>query len=100
MKTKLLALAFSMASLWGNALNGEPGNDPEGPIHTLEPFVVVPHKVKLLNDQTLKPVDFSELIRSDVEKIIEDYRAINTATQIAFQMKVIKDLPLVAAARQ
>lgn len=99
MKTKLLALGFSLAFLLGNAVNGEQGEDPTGPFHTLKPFVVFPHMVRLLNDQKLEPVDFDEIIRKDVEKIFESNRRRQITTQIAFELEAIFYVPLVAAAK-
>lgn len=87
-----------MAFLLGNAVYGELEKDPTGPIHTLEPFVVTPHVVKLLNDQKLDPVNFEEMIRRDVEEISEKVHQNQIATMIASELKAIKDVPLVAAA--
>ena len=99
MKTKLLALGFSLAFLIGNAVNGEQRADSKGPVYTLEPFVVHPHMVKLLNDQKLDPVDFDAIVHRDVEEIIEENRQIQLITMIAFEMEVIHDVPLVAASK-
>lgn len=98
MKTKLLALGFSMAFLMGNAVYGELETDPKGPVYTLEPFVVTPHVVRLLNDQKLDPVNFEEIILRDVEEISEQVYQNQIPTQIASKLKAIKDVPLVAAA--
>jgi hypothetical protein len=97
MKTKQLALAFSLAFLIGNAVNGEQENDPQGPIHTLDTYVVSPHVVKLLNDQKLDPVDFDSIILSDIEEITERDRQIQMITMIAYEMEAILDVPLVAS---
>lgn len=98
MKTKQLALAFSLVFLIGNAAYGEQENDLESPIHTLDTYVVTPHVVKLLNDQKLEPVDFAAIVRSDVEEIAEKDRQFQMITMIAYEMKVILDAPLIAAA--
>ena len=100
MKTKLLALGFSLAFLLGNAVYSEPEKDPLGPIHTLEPFVVYPHMVKLLNDQKINPVDFDEIIRSDVEEIIVETRRIQNKIMVTFYLEAIQDVQLVAAAKK
>jgi hypothetical protein len=97
MKTKLLALGFSLAFLTGNAVYGGLGEDPKGPIHTLQPFVVYPHVVKLLNDQKLEPIDYKEIIRIDVENIYEETRRSQIPTMIAFDLKAIYDVKLFAA---
>ncbi len=98
MKTKQLALAFSLAFLIGNAVYGEQENDPKGPVHTLDTYVVTPHVVKLLNDQKLEPVDFDAIVRSDVEEIVELDRQFQLITMIAYEMEAILDAPLIAAA--
>lgn len=98
MKTKKLALAFSLAFLIGNAVYGEQENDPKGPAHTLNTYVVKPHVVKLLNDQKLEPVDFDAIILSDVEKVVELDRQFQLITMIAYEMEAILDAPLVASA--
>ena len=98
MKRKLLALGFSLAFLMGNAVYGEQGQDPKGPIHTLEPFVVFPYTAKLLNDQKLASVDFDEIIRKDVNEIAEKNRRDQLLIMIAFYMEAFLDVPLVAAA--
>ena len=99
MKTKLLALGFSMAFLMGNAVYGELESDPKGPIHTLEPFVVFPHEVKLLNDQKLASVDFDTIVRKDVEAIVEENRRDQLRTLIASYLEAFLGVPLVAAAQ-
>ena len=98
MKTKLLALGFSMAFLFGNAVYGELEEDPKGPIHQLKPFVVFPHEVKLLNDQKLASVDFEEIIREDVAEISEKTRQGHLKTMIASHLEAILDAPILAAA--
>ena len=97
MKIKLLALGFSLASLLGSAAHGVAEKDQLGPILTLELFVVYPHLVKPLNDQKLSPIDFDRIIRSDVEETIEEIRRAQTHNLIAFEKKVIQDVPLVAS---
>lgn len=99
MKTKLLALGFSLAFLLGNAVYGEPGSGPQGPIYTLEPYVVYPHMVRLLNDQKLDPVDYGAIIRRDVEEIIAENRRIQITNMITFKLEVVRDVQFVAAAK-
>lgn len=99
MKTKLLALGFSLAFLLGNAVYGGQGVESESSILTLEPFVVYPHVGKLLNDQILEPVNFVEIIRSNVEEILEANRQFQIKTVIAYELEVIQDVPLVAASQ-
>ena len=99
MKTKLLALGFSMAFLLGNAVYGEQEKDPKGPTHTLEPFVVYPDEVKLLNDQKLVSVNFDKIVRKDVEKIVEKNRRDQLEIMFASYMEAILDVPHVAAAK-
>ncbi|NET40118.1 MAG: hypothetical protein F6K19_50635 [Cyanothece sp. SIO1E1] len=98
MKTKLLALGFSMAFLLGNAVYGELEEDPKGPIHQLQPFVVFPHEVKLLNDQKLASVDYDKIIRKDVERIVETNRREQLRIVIASYLEAFLDVTLVAAA--
>ena len=99
MKTKLLALGFSLALLSGGAAYGKLGEDPKGPIHTLQSFVVVPHVVKLLNDQKLEPIDYNEIIRVDVEEISLKNRRSHISTMIAFELNAIFDVTLLAAVK-
>ena len=99
MKTKLLALGFSMAFLMGNAIYGELEEDPTGPTHTLEPFVVFPNEVKLLNDQKLASVNIDDIVRKDVEKIVEQNRRDQLRIMIASYMEALLDVPHVAAAK-
>ena len=87
-----------MAFLFGNAVYGELEKDPKGPIHQLEPFVVFPHEVKLLNDQKLASVDYKEIIRKDVVEISEKNRRDQIQMMIAYYIKAFTDVPLVAAA--
>ena len=98
MKTKILALGFSLAFLLGNAVNGEQVEDPQGPTHTLKPFVVFPHTVKLLNDQKMVPIDYEEIVRKDVDKIVEQNRQGQLKTMIVFHLETIMDISIVAAA--
>lgn len=98
MKTKLLALGFSMAFLMGNAVYGTLEEDPKGPIHQLKPFVVFPHEVKLLNDQKLASVDFEEIIRQEVAEISEQNRQGQMKMMIASYLEAILDATIVAAA--
>jgi hypothetical protein len=97
MKTKIMALAFSLAFLTGNAVYSEQEKDPIGPIHTLEIYKVYPIQVKLLNDQILEPVDFDEIIRTDVAEITEQSRQFQIKTIIAFYVKEIVDVLIVTA---
>ncbi len=99
MKTKLLALGISMAFLIGNAVYGELEKDPTGPTHTLEPFVVFPNEVKLLNDQKLASVNIDDIVRKDVEKIVEQHRRDQLRIMIASYMEALLDVPQVAAAK-
>ena len=100
MKTKILALGFSLAFLIGNAVFGEVEKDPKGPIYTLEPLVVYPHVVKLLNDQKLEQVDFEKIIRCEVEEIAQKTERDQISTMITFALKEIYDIPMVAAAEK
>jgi hypothetical protein len=97
MKTKIMALAFSLAFLTGNAVYSEQEKDPKGPIHTLETYKVYPNKVKLLNDQILEPADWEQIIRNDVAEISEKSRQFQTKTIIAFYLREIADVPFVTA---
>ncbi len=99
MKTKLLALGFSVAFLMGNAVYGEQEKDPKGPTHRLQPFVVYPDEVKLLNDQKLASVDFDKLVRKDVDKIVEQNRRDQLEIMFASYMEAILDVPQVAATK-
>ena len=98
MKIKLLALGFSLIFLAGNAARGASGEGPKRPIHTLQTFVVLPYKVKLLNDQKLTPIDYQEIIRNDVEEISRKNRQGQISTMIAFDLKTIFDVTEVASA--
>lgn len=98
MKTKLLALGFSMAFLLGNAVYGELDDDPKGPVHQLQPFVVFPHEVKLLNDQKLASVDYDKIIRKDVDEIAEHNRREQLRIVIASYLEAFLDVAIVAAA--
>ena len=99
MKNKLLALGFSIAFLMGNAVYGELEADPKGPVHQLKPFVVFPHEVKLLNDQKLASVDFDNIVRKDVEEIVEQNRRDQLRIVIASYLEALLDVPIVAAAK-
>lgn len=87
-----------MAFLLGNAVYGELEEDPKGPIHQLQPFVVFPHEVKLLNDQKLASVDYDKIIRKDVESIVEANRREQLRIVIASYLEAFLDVTLVAAA--
>ncbi len=89
MKTTILALGFSIVSLFGVASYGEDLDELKGEIYDLDPIVITPLIVNELNVQKLETKTYQEIAATETAVFENEFWDSTNKTMITFFLEDI-----------